>query len=115
MIMQRKNFSTPDHAQTSLNTNVDTISIGDATITRYTYLPGWRWSKDSKSKEGTQSCQVHHVGVWISGRMHVKSDDGKEVEYCPGDVMDIPPGHDSWVVGDEPAVYYGFQSRTAFK
>jgi class 3 adenylate cyclase len=30
--------------------------------------------------------------------------DGKVQEFSPNDVMDIPPGHDAWVVGDERAV-----------
>jgi class 3 adenylate cyclase len=31
-------------------------------------------------------------------------DDGTEMELRAGDVFDIPPGHDQWVLGDEPAV-----------
>jgi uncharacterized cupin superfamily protein len=57
---------------------------------------------------GTKSCQIHHFGVQLTGRMHVIHDDGQEIDYGPGDVWDIPPGHDGMVVGDEAVVYYGF-------
>lgn len=34
--------------------------------------------------------------------------DGREFEMEPGDLFAIPPGHDSWVVGDEPYVSLHF-------
>ena len=34
----------------------------------------------------------------------IRMDDGTEMAIRPGDVFDIPPGHDQWVTGDEPAV-----------
>jgi quercetin dioxygenase-like cupin family protein len=52
----------------------------------------------------TDSCQAPHVQYHLSGRLHVVMDDGSEMEFGPGDVGSIPPGHDAWVVGDEPAV-----------
>jgi mannose-6-phosphate isomerase-like protein (cupin superfamily) len=36
--------------------------------------------------------------------MKVRMDDGTEEEFGPGDVSIIPPGHDGWVVGNEPVV-----------
>ena len=36
--------------------------------------------------------------------MHVVTDDGDEFDFGPHDVVDIAPGHDAWVVGDEPVV-----------
>ncbi len=40
----------------------------------------------------------------VRGRFHVEMDDGESAEFGPGDVMNVPPGHDVWVVGDEPVV-----------
>ena len=40
-------------------------------------------------------------------------DDGTEADLTAGDAYVIEPGHDAWVVGDEPAVGYEFDSRTA--
>lgn len=47
--------------------------------------------------------------------MRVRTDDGQEIEFGPGDVSDISPGHDGWVVGNEPAVFYGFTAKTGLK
>ena len=57
---------------------------------------------------GTDSCQVHHVGYVLSGRMKVVMDDGTETEASAGDAAVIPPGHDAWIVGDEPCVWLEF-------
>jgi len=73
-------------------------------VGRLVQEPGWRWSEQIKPIAGTESCQFHHVGVGISGRGIVRMDDGTEMLISPGDVFDIPPGHDQWVVGDEPVV-----------
>ena len=53
------------------------------------------------------------LSVWISvvavaqRRMSVM-DDGSEIEYGPDDALVIPPGHDAWIVGDEPCVILDF-------
>ena len=109
MVIQKKNFQKPDATQTLTLSRVDTIKIGDMTVLKQTYQPGWQWSKHMKSIAKTDSCQVHHFGVFASGRFRVRADDGQEVEFSPGDVVDIPPGHDGWVVGKEPALFYWFQ------
>jgi mannose-6-phosphate isomerase-like protein (cupin superfamily) len=44
------------------------------------------------------------VGIVLSGRAAVKMADGTELILEAGDVFAIPPGHDSWVVGEEPYV-----------
>ena len=49
-------------------------------------------------------CEVEHVGVVLAGRAMVAMRDGTEIELAPGTAFHIPPGHDSWVVGDEPYV-----------
>ncbi|MCF2436346.1 cupin [Streptomyces thinghirensis] len=66
--------------------------------------PGWRWSESVAPIAGTDSCQVHHTSrLSSSGRMRIRMDDGAESEVGPGDVFVCSPGHDAWVVGDEPA------------
>ncbi len=115
MVLQRKNFQNPDEIKTPPNMSIETIRIGDKTLSKQTFKPGWQWSKHIKPIAKTDSCQVHHFGIWVSGRMHVKAKDGQEVEYASGDVADIPPGHDEWVVGNEPAVLYAFAAKTNSK
>ena len=52
----------------------------------------------------TQSCEARHPEYHVSGRLGVRTDDESEDEFGPGEVPLLPPGHDAWVVGDEPVV-----------
>jgi mannose-6-phosphate isomerase-like protein (cupin superfamily) len=112
LVLEKKNFQKPDEILNPPNVRIENITMGDMTVSKQTYQPGWQWSKDIKPIAKTNSCQAHHFGVWVSGRMRVRADSGQEIEFGPGDVSDIPPGHDGWVVGDEPAVFYAFICRT---
>lgn len=94
-------------------TRVDVVDLGSAKAARLTAEPGWRWFECIKPVVGTDSCRARHVGVVVSGRMHVVHDDGSEGDLAPGDVYVIEPGHDAWVVGDEAMVGYEFESSTA--
>jgi quercetin dioxygenase-like cupin family protein len=78
--------------------------VGPATIGRATYEPGWRWSRHVGPTVGAASCEVEHVGLVLSGQAIVRMDDGTERSIRQGDLFYIPPGHDSWVVGDQPYV-----------
>ena len=80
------------------------VHIGETTIGRGTFEPGWRWSQDVKPIAGTDSCQAHHTLYVLSGRMHIAMDDGSEFELGPGDASVIGPGHDAWTVGEEACV-----------
>ncbi|MFD4371969.1 cupin domain-containing protein [Streptomyces sp. NPDC058486] len=75
-----------------------------AAVGRAVFEPGWQWSKHVKPIAGTDSCMASHVGYVVSGRIHVVMDDGEEDDFGPGDFMQVTPGHDAWVVGDEPCV-----------
>jgi class 3 adenylate cyclase len=88
---------------------LDLISIGGVTFGRETLRPGWCWSKHVRPLADTERCEFHHVGYQLSGRWVVEDRDGVQLEIGPGDVFDTPPGHDSWVVGDEPCVTIDFQ------
>jgi hypothetical protein len=84
--------------------HMDVVTLGDFTLGRGTFEPGWRWSEDVKPIAGTTSCMTRHTGVVVSGAMTVRSDDGTEVTYGPNDVFVMEPGHDAWTVGDVPCV-----------
>jgi quercetin dioxygenase-like cupin family protein len=111
--LQQKNLDSPDETRTFENGKAQVVSLGDFTASRLTLEPGWRWSENVKPIAGTDSCQVLHTGYQVSGRLHVRSDDGTEKEYGPGDAYVIPPGHDAWVVGDEPVVTVDMSRVTA--
>jgi hypothetical protein len=86
--------------------HVDVITLGDFTLGRGVFEPGWRWSVDVKPIAGTESCQTRHAGICIAGQMTVRAGDGTEVTFGPGDVFVMAPGHDAWTVGSEPCVLY---------
>lgn len=88
---------------------VDLISMAGVTFGRETLRPGWCWSKHVRTIADTERCEFHHVGYQVSGRWIVEDRDGVQQEIGPGDVFDTPPGHDSWVIGDEPCVTIDFQ------
>lgn len=87
------------------------VRVGSFAVGRAVLQPGWRWSQDVKPLVGTASCQIHHTHLQLSGRFAVRMDDGTEHEFRANDVMDIPPGHDAWVLGDEPAVLLDFSGN----
>jgi hypothetical protein len=80
------------------------VTLGDFTLGRGVFEPGWRWSEDVKPIAGTDSCQVKHTGFCVSGEMVVKFDSGDEITIGAGDVVLLEPGHDAWTVGDEACV-----------
>ena len=87
---------------------LDLIHIGGTTLGRAEYAPGWRWSEHVGAAQGERSCQVAHVGLVISGRNRVQMDDGRVLDLGPGDLFEIGPGHDSWVIGSERYVSIHF-------
>jgi hypothetical protein len=111
--VEKKSFDSPDETRTPDKTKVDVLNLGSTTVGRSTFQPGWKWSESIKPVAGTDSCQARHVGAAISGRLHIVHEDGTEAEVGAGDAYVIEPGHDGWVVGDEPFVAYEFESKTA--
>ena len=108
-----KSFDNPDESRTPDKTAVDVVDLGGVKAARMTFQPGWRWSECIKPVAGTDSCQNRHVGAGVSGQLHIRHDDGTESEVTPGAAYVIEPGHDAWVVGDEPFVGYEFESTAA--
>jgi mannose-6-phosphate isomerase-like protein (cupin superfamily) len=84
------------------------------TIGRASYEPGWKWSVHVGAPQRLKSCSVEHVGMVISGRATAAMDDGRIIEMKSGDLFYIAPGHDSWVVGDEPYVSLHFLGATEY-
>jgi hypothetical protein len=87
---------------------MEVFLLGDSTVGRGEFEPGWRWSDHVKPIAGTPSCQATHTGYVVEGRMVVKMDDGSQTEYGPGDFFFMPAGHDAWIVGDKRCVLLDF-------
>ncbi len=102
--MQRKSLAQPDETRTFPLGCLELATINGVTFGRGTFQPGWRWSTSVKPLVKTASCEAPHLQYHVSGRLGVRMDDGSELEFGPGDVSWLPPGHDAWVVGDEPVV-----------
>ncbi|MFG2332466.1 cupin domain-containing protein [Streptomyces sp. NPDC048604] len=83
---------------------MDLIVSEAGPVGRSVFEPGWHWSEHVKPLVGTDSCMTHHVGYVVSGRMKVAMNDGTTAELGPGDLLDVQPGHDAWVLGDEACV-----------
>ncbi|HEX6804393.1 MAG TPA: cupin domain-containing protein [Terriglobales bacterium] len=99
-----KRFEDPDEVRTFEKGKFEIVHLGAMTIGRASYEPGWRWSAHVGAASGQKSCQVEHVGLVLSGRATAAMDDGRIIEMKAGDLFYIAPGHDSWVIGDEPYV-----------
>ena len=106
-----KRFESPDEIREFELGRFEVVTIGGMTIGRATYQPGWKWSEHVGKPIGEARCQVEHVGLVVSGCATAAIEDGPVVEMRAGDIFYIPPGppgHDSWVVGDEPYVSLHF-------
>src|SRR5580704_9390032 len=106
--IEKKNFVSPDKVMTPNNAKMEIVTLGGKTVSKMTFHPGWKWSVDINPTAGPEKCQLHHFGYQISGVLHLLSTDGGEIETRSGDIVDIPPGHDAWVVGDESVEFIDF-------
>ena len=112
--LQRKGFSAPDEVRNFPNGRIDVVRLDEIPVGRFVMQPGWRWSHDVAPITGSRSCQHRHVGYTVSGSLGVRMEDGTELVIRPGDAYEIPPGHDAWVVGDEPWTSVEFTSAHSY-
>ena len=109
-----KRFEHPDEVRTFPKGKFELVSLGGMTIGRATYQPGWKWSADVGAALGQSSCHVEHVGMVVTGCATAAMDNGDVIEMRAGDIFYIPPGHDSWVVGDGPYVSLHFMGANHY-
>jgi hypothetical protein len=103
--LMKKRFDDADEHRTFPRGSMDVVRVHGVTLGLSRLEPGWRWSEDLKPIAKTDSCQVEHLVFLISGRLHTRLDDGTEGEFMAGDVGYVAPGHDGWVVGNDPVVF----------
>lgn len=112
--LQAKSLEHPDEVRPTPFGHVDIYTLDDLVIGRMVFEPGWHWMEHVRPIAGTSLCQYHHVGICVSGRLGNRLEDGTTNEIGPGMVYEIPPGHDGWVVGDEPFVAYDVAGVRSF-
>ncbi|HEU4666077.1 MAG TPA: cupin domain-containing protein [Arthrobacter sp.] len=112
--LEAKSFDEPDEKRRPPKTQVDVVNLGDTTLGRFTFEPGWRWSETVKTVVHTDTCQVNHVGICTAGTLTVEMADGTRTTVSPGHAYTIPAGHDAWVEGDEAFVGYEVMSAAIF-
>lgn len=111
---EHKSFGKPDEVREFPRGKVHVIKVGGATVGRAHLEPGWRWATSVQPIAKTKSCEAPHFQYHISGVLRIRMDDGTEFDCKPGDVSLLPPGHDAWVVGNEPVVVVDFQGMVDY-
>lgn len=96
---------------------LDVISAGGSRVKRMIYPVGFRWSTHMKPIVGTDYCMHAHVGFLARGQVNIEYPDGCRLEFVAPQVLAVEPGHDGWVVGDQPAVVieFDFERETVQK
>jgi hypothetical protein len=112
--LESQSFEKPNETRSFDKGRMDLITLGGVTMGRAVFEPGWKWSECVKPIAGTDSCQVGHIGYVISGRMHIVMDDGTEGDAGEGEMINITPGHDAWVVGNQPCVVLDIQGAASY-
>jgi hypothetical protein len=112
-LLEARSIDKPDERRDFPNGHLEVISLPGFTIGRASFAPGWRWSESVQQIAGTDSCQFHHKGFLLAGHMHIRMNDGTEIDLGPGDAFVAEPGHDAWVVGDETVVAIDVGEDTA--
>jgi hypothetical protein len=100
-----RSLDSPDERREFPHGHLDVLGIEGHKLDRAVFEPGWRWSESVKPIAGTELCEFDHFGFVAAGRMHLEMADGTGTDIGPGDVVVCPPGHDAWVLGDEPCVF----------
>jgi hypothetical protein len=112
--VESKHLDAPEETRTPEKTEVNVVHLGDVQVGRFTFEPGWKWSECVQPVAGTDSCQLEHLGYVVSGRLRIAHADGTGLDLGPGEAYRIDPGHDAWVLGEEPFVGVEFSSADRF-
>jgi class 3 adenylate cyclase len=106
--IERKSLNAPDEIRELPMMSLALLRVGSLTVGYGQVQPGWRWSTHMRKETDEPLCQIHHLQLMLSGRFAIEMDDGEYAEVGPNEVFDVPPGHDVWVLGDEPVAVVDF-------
>jgi quercetin dioxygenase-like cupin family protein len=112
--LESRSHEKADEVRKPEKATIEVNNLGDHSIGRFTFQPGWTWSSSIKPIAKTEQCEKNHVGYCISGQLETWTTDGSRITIRSGESYTIPPGHDAKVVGDEPFVGIEFASAATF-
>lgn len=112
--LEARSHDNPDETRTPAKTKVEVVNLGDVSVGRLTFEPGWEWSECIKPVAGTDHCEATHVGYAVGGELEVWTVSGERTRIRAGDSYTIPPGHDAKVVGDQPFVGIEWSSAATY-
>jgi quercetin dioxygenase-like cupin family protein len=112
--LEARSHDAPDETRRPDKAIVQVNNLGEVSIGRFTFEPGWTWASSIKPGAGTEHCEKTHIGYCVSGQLETWMTDGSRVTIKAGDSYTIPPGHDARVVGDEPFVGVEFASAATY-
>jgi len=112
--LQVKSFDHPDEKRRPLKSVIDVVKVGDNTVGRFTFEPGWTWSECIKPIVKTEFCEINHLGFCLSGSLNVRTPDGITISISAGDAFAIPAGHEAWVTSDEHFVAVEVMSAASY-
>jgi class 3 adenylate cyclase len=90
------------------------VRLAQTVVSRHVLQPGWSWEEHARPSVGTPSCELYHRGVVLSGRMGIRTDEGEELVVGPNQVFDLPPGHVTWVEGEDELVMVDWAGGAGF-
>jgi quercetin dioxygenase-like cupin family protein len=111
---EHKSLDAPDEMRTFPKGRNEIVTVGGMKIGRFTFEPGWHWAEHVRPKARTESCQAAHGHYVVSGRLRTRLDSGEVFDLVAGEAGYTPPGHDAWVVGDEPCVIVEFLAAAEY-
>jgi class 3 adenylate cyclase len=111
--IKSKSFDEPDERRSFPLMDSQFAQVASIGLGRATLQPGWRWTTSIGPLTGDAFCQVHHVQLILAGRLGFEMESGESGEFGPNSIVDVPPGHDAYVVGDEPVVLVDFYGNSA--
>ena len=113
--LESKSFDGPEEVRPfTAKGAAELVTLAGSTVLKGRFEPGWHWSEHVGPIAGTEVCQSPHLLYVLSGRMHMRMEDGTEGEVGPNDVARVEPGHDAWVVGDEACVVVDFGASPSY-
>lgn len=112
--LEARSHNSPDEVRRPDKATVEVNNLGDHSIGRFTFQPGWTWASSIKPVAKTEHCEKSHVGYCVSGELETWLMDGTRITIKPGDSYTIPPGHEAKVVGNEPFVGIEWSSAATY-